>query len=825
MQEANKRKKMKLCSIEKLGKELSHTTEYPLTVVSAPMGYGKTTAVRDFVESSCLRHIWLTLTEASVNHGYFWDRLTEQISTVNPELGLQLKHIGFPADNISISRITDLIAGLTPERPFLIILDDYHITENDSINRLLEELARRKAANLHYIIIGRNRPGIAMEELSAKNLLLHIDTEFFLFSDADVSRYFSIMGCPVLSADISRIQDIAQGWISALYLIYMGMQSKIPIDKVNSVYELMRHSIYNSYPEETKIILMMLSELDGFTMELAGVVTQNRNISELIRNLYQNNAFITLDQATGIFTIHNVFLKLLREEAFQAGINIMDVCRRAGRWYLERKNYTLAFRYLSRAEDYETILEELEKPGLYITTVNRSVIFRLFNVIGEEIKLKYPIAYLKYILLENNSGERLNAAEMLAAFEIKTADMERNDQYYEIQAEIHIVKIFLNFNNVTNMLYHVDKARKLLNGKISKIASYQGPFSFGSPHFVYIYYKKAGAFRKTANLIAEQFEKYADLSDGNGMGCSSLAIAEYALETGDFDRVEREAYKSIYKAKNYGQTSLIACAALTLVRLELFRGNYRRSEELLSDLSNTVAADAETILLNTYDLCLGYFYACTGRTDNISDWIRKCDMSVNSLLLQGMVFAYVVYGKAMVSSGNWVQAEAMCENFISRFDVFGNQLGYLHNYINLAIATSKLNDIHKSREWLKKALVIGQADNIVMPFAENGENLLPILETYTENDGFDLQYLRRLIQLCREYSDTVRSLNQSRIPLSKREKEVLKLLADGYKQQEIADSLYISLITVKKHLQNIYKKLDAENKTQAINRASQLRII
>ncbi len=53
-------------------------------------------------------------------------------------------------------------------------------------------------------------------------------------------------------------------------------------------------------------------------------------------------------------------------------------------------------------------------------------------------------------------------------------------------------------------------------------------------------------------------------------------------------------------------------------------------------------------------------------------------------------------------------------------------------------------------------------------------------------------------------------------PLSERELEVLRLVAEGCSNQEIADRLYVGVSTVKKHINHIYDKLDAKNRTQAV---------
>jgi ATP/maltotriose-dependent transcriptional regulator MalT len=62
-------------------------------------------------------------------------------------------------------------------------------------------------------------------------------------------------------------------------------------------------------------------------------------------------------------------------------------------------------------------------------------------------------------------------------------------------------------------------------------------------------------------------------------------------------------------------------------------------------------------------------------------------------------------------------------------------------------------------------------------------------------------------------------------PLSERELEVLRLIADGHSNQAIADRLVVAVSTIKKHVNNIYGKLDVQSRTQALVRARELHLL
>ncbi len=62
-------------------------------------------------------------------------------------------------------------------------------------------------------------------------------------------------------------------------------------------------------------------------------------------------------------------------------------------------------------------------------------------------------------------------------------------------------------------------------------------------------------------------------------------------------------------------------------------------------------------------------------------------------------------------------------------------------------------------------------------------------------------------------------------PLSERELEILRLIAEGHSNQAIADRLVVAVSTVKKHINNLYGKLDVQSRTQALLRARELQLL
>ncbi len=92
---------------------LNGVFEHPLTLVVAAMGYGKTTAVKDFLDRQKTRYAWLSVESDETSAHSIWHSFTRQLAKVEPEFGGRLNTLGFPTDAPHRDRVLDLIEDYT----------------------------------------------------------------------------------------------------------------------------------------------------------------------------------------------------------------------------------------------------------------------------------------------------------------------------------------------------------------------------------------------------------------------------------------------------------------------------------------------------------------------------------------------------------------------------------------------------------------------------------------------------------------------------------------------------------------------------------------
>jgi LuxR family maltose regulon positive regulatory protein len=355
---------------------------------------------------------------------------------------------------------------------------------------------------------------------------------------------------------------------------------------------------------------------------------------------------------------------------------------------------------------------------------------------------------------------------------------------------------------------------KLMEGQNSYIALQESAFTFGSPHYLYLYFRDVGSFRKIADILSEEVG-YAKFSNGCGTGCDSLSLAEYALETGDFEQVELHCEQARVKADIKAQTSVVICSTFTLLRYRLLEGRITEALDILKRLEEDISSRNDSMLNTSLDLCKGYIYANLGQLEKIPLWLQTGDMDIAYLVYEGIAFNYLVYGKAVMLAKRYAELEVLITQFDTYFAQYSNQLGFIHNGIFKAVAKFHLYGSDAGITALEAVLKEAFEDHIVMPFIEAAPYITEMLQIFI---GYtpDNEFINRIYKDCLIYKDNIYKLNYNPIPLSQREIEIITLIDQGLSRKQISEQLYISQETAKTHLKNIYLKLEVGDKVSAL---------
>lgn len=816
---------------QRINIELEHIFKYPLTVAMAAMGYGKTTAAKEFLSNSNIKHIWVSIERDESSPQYIWSSLTSQLSKTYPELGKQLHALGFPSDPPQRDKVMRIVEDLTYMTNTVLVIDDYHFAHSPEFDSLIERIVRSNIDGFHILILSRTMPDINIEELRLKGYCYLIKSQVFEVRIEEIKEFFILYGYYITEEIIRQIDEISEGWISAVYLIMQRYAEIGRVERDRSVEKLIETAVMSQYTSEEIKVLKVLCVLDSFTPQQAVHVTGDRSTAEVIRNLSYGNSFIRYDVEGDTYRIHNILSnylnKLLEEQS--ADIEPSEVYKRSGGWCIQNGDTITGLRYLLKANEYDLILSQFEDSSINsVIDNNSSYILELFKSIPEDAKYRHPIGYLAYIGFYVTNVDPAGGAQLL----------EQAEQYYHndisippaqkkhISGEIELIKAYIGFNDAAIMRERLAKAHDILKGH-SLIANKDKIITFGSPHSLYLYYREKGRLLWTMNCVEEMFHDYTAMAGDCGKGFDNILNAEYLLETGEIEEAELNAYKAIYKARTMGQVSVIICAQLTLARICAARGRFSEALDIVSDLGDEVDACNSPILSSAYDLCAGYIGGIACKESSFAKWLRLGDIEQSEVLYQGMGFNYIVYGKFLLHKKQYIKLEVLCEDMHKAFSLFSNMLGYLHSFIMEAIAKYNLYGAEKAETAMTAALDIGRSDAIILPFAEYGVHILEILRSIKKCSEAD-EYLDRVLAETVRYSENVKNIGA--VPsiqpvLTDREKEILAFVVEGKTNREIASALYIAEVTVRKNITAIYRKLDVTGRASAVKKCIELKII
>lgn len=813
-------KSAKILIRKRINAALSSVHDYPLTILEAPMGFGKTTAVKSFVETENINPVWITYRTYGDPITAFWDKFIDAITKVNNQIGTTMKSLGFPIDTPQLDKFLQLMNEVKFSQEMIVIMDDYHFVQNLQLGRLILLLAEEELEGLHILLVTRDTTDINFVELYSKGLCYIISQKLLRFDDSEIKEYFTMMSSNISEYNLKRISEYTEGWISFIYIILIGLENGIPIGMSTTIEDLIETALFDQYDIEVQNFLLILSLMEDFTAKQAEYVTQNENTAVILKKLNKENAFVYYDETNKKYKIHHVLLDFLRlKQNFPCDV-LKNLYCRLGEWLFHNNDLMAAYSCYYKAGQIERILQHLNTPSNIrddLTQFEGSD--ELFEGARRELLFQYPFAYLQHIFLSLVKAE-------ISCVPIWKERLEELEQYYKkksnidesyrnrIISEILIIKKFTLFNHLEEMKASNNEIINLMNGQNSYIAIQENSFTFGSPHYLYLYFRDVGSLKKIADILSAEVG-YAKFSNGCGTGCDSLALAEYALETGDFEHLELYCEQTRIKAELKKQTSVVICSRFTLIRYRILEGKISEAMDMLKVLELDAARQNDSIINTTVDLCKGYLYACLGQPERIPVWLQTGDMTLADLMYEGVAFNYLVFGKAVMVSKRYEELDVLTEQFDENFSAYSNQLGFIHNGILKATAKFKLYGLDAGTPFLEAILQEARHDNIVMPFIEAAPFITEMLQIICDKNPNN-EFVKHILTQCRMYGRNISKINNNSPHLSQREIEIITLIDQGLSRKQIAEMLYISQETAKTHLKNIYQKLEVNGKVSAV---------
>lgn len=365
-------------------------------------------------------------------------------------------------------------------------------------------------------------------------------------------------------------------------------------------------------------------------------------------------------------------------------------------------------------------------------------------------------------------------------------------------------------------------------------------------------YEARGRLRAIECLYREMGQALDQLNHPSPLFIALAQVRSAALfyEWNRLEDAESAAQRALALAHDldFPDPFLVLQSLRVLVRVALARGDSEHARELLTrvnhDLKGRQATNQMPLLqgaIPAYSIPARLALA-TGQLERAEDWERMQDIHIDdpikSLFSSWDYFDYVTLARLLLARGRarrnateLAQALSLLERLQHAIEHQGYTGWSIEIQMLTALVLQASGKIKRALTTLGSVLPQAEAEGYVRLFADEGQPMADLLAQIAAFTSASASYFQRLLAAIPSartapVDATSGTQHQPLLdPLSTREQEVLRLLAAGSSNRQIAEQLVISLHTVKLHVKHIFAKLSVINRTQAVARARDLHLL
>lgn len=816
-----------------------------LIVVTAGPGSGKTHAVAGFLKGTQARVFWFQLTALDNNLTKFWEEFIHIMEFQNKDSTSRLEQLGFPETLLKYDKFVHILAkDIYSREQVVFVFDDFHLIHDESILRFFQNLIFAMFENLCIIINSRVDLSFNLTGMFSNNLAGRITAEDLYFTPDETEEYLRYQGIALPAREIKKVQTATEGWPLALYLVGLsikkgGMVSQDPIaGAIPLIFELIEKEMFSKYSFRIQNFLIRASLLDSFPEDLIKPLAGDH--FESISEFMDKDMFISHNPYTGQYNFHHLFLEFLSGKQKQLTQQEMDeTYLRAAQWCAAKDLKIEAMAYYNRCDRFDEILNIMFSFGAAI--FSRSVAEFYISLIDRfpaELIKNNPLLHVYRAGLLCNNAEVQAAIDELLETQNEIEAMPDSEDNRVVLGEICCMLgiIYLGIAN-SEFISQFQKASEYLpNG--SMMIDYKGA-AVNTRYAIMLSSPEPGELHNMEDAIFFAMPYAVKTMHGYGQGLDYLASAEAAYFTGDMKKAGKNAYEAVYRAREMQVLDVASSGYFLLMRIEAANGNYEGVVSNLTLMKNYVEGLENKWNFNGMpDVADGWFNLLFGNTEKVSGWLVDDTLGGSVLAPYSMGMERLIKARYLLKEGKYYELLAwlgQSEKPIRQLNIW---LILLDILIYKSIASHYIHEEEQAIAALREAYEIAHGNNIITQFAEQGNDIRNVIYAakHSELNTIPGAWLDEVYTKAATYEKCLRNMKtqhdqppgRAAVPLpklTKREKELLSYLCKGLTNAEIASACFITISAVKKTLNNIYIKLGAANRADAVRIVMQMELI
>jgi LuxR family maltose regulon positive regulatory protein len=874
--------------IEKLnaGLWLRESFSRKLTLVSAPAGYGKTTLISEWIHSlgsANFEIAWLSLDEGDNDPKRFLTHLILALQQLDQNLGettLSLMQASQPPRPETI--FTALINEISLlHSPSLLVVDDYHVIQNGEIHEQLGFFVEHLPTQMHLVIMTREDPSLPLSRMRARGQMVEIrqaDLRFNLKECTDFLQRVMALDCS--SEDATTLEQRTEGWIAGLQLAALSMQNCEDVHSFVAAFYGSHHYIMDYLveealklqPDNVSMFLLQTSILDRMCGPLCDAVTTTEALARLdgqetLETLAQKNVFIIpLDNERHWYRYHHLFADVLNRRLEHSFPHLVpELHRRASRWFEENELCEEAIHHALMAKDQERAAYLVDKHGCNL--LMRGEVNNLLKWIeavephsemlpwvaiqkawalaltGRLDRIEQPIQIAGRLIssleptdeVKTMSGAIIAAqacvakirgeAHLAAKFAHQALDClpETNDFSCSLRSVgtsilgdaswmqgdlVEARHAYLDAVQIGHAAHNIHMVM-IMNSNLAEILTEQGEL-----------HQAASIFSETLQLAALPSRQTSPLADRAYFGLGKLSYEWNSLDTASLN-----VRLGLQLCHKWAIRDSQAVGYILLARIHQVHcqpDKVREAIRYAEQISNEYPLALR--LSSWVKSSLARLWLEQGNLEKPAQFIRQSGIAANDDILYLREPEYLVLARYLMAQRDYEAVLSLGKRMLPGAEAMQRTERMVEVLVLEALAYQGRKNIDQALTTLERAISLAQPEGYMRIFLDEGEPMAKLLYQAKLN-RIGGGYVTNMLIAMGESTEPLPSLTQTLIePLSLRELEVLKLIEAGCSNQEIAASLFISVATVKRHISNIYAKLGAKSRTQAISVGKDLKL-
>ncbi|HUE58439.1 MAG TPA: LuxR C-terminal-related transcriptional regulator [Acidimicrobiales bacterium] len=855
---------------------LDQAVTHQVTVISAPPGSGKTWLLRAWAERAQSSHrvAFVTVERDQRDPQQFW-------LSVRGAIRRSIADVVTPAEPATPAfdgpAMVDKILIDLADRPdpVVLILDDLHELHSEEALVQLEHLLSRVPSSACVVLSARRDPRIRLHQLRLVGQVANIRAGDLVFSVDETQELLRASGITLSAADAAMLHRRTEGWAAGLRLAAISLEAHPdPVRFVaefsgtdRAIGEYLIAEMLERQPDDVRNMLLRTSLLDRVNGELADLLSGRPGCERFLLELEDANAFVvSLDARRTWFRYHQLLADFLHLELRRTAPDaVPDLHRRAAGWLLKHGEVVEAVRHTQSAGDSSHAAQLLTDHLFSLTLDGQeatiAALLRSFPpgtaAHDPELALAHAAVQLSQGLLEEAAAhlaraeshfERIPSArrrrQAMAIASLRLALARRSGQFTEVVEQVYVLDASVAEANELTAIGSELWAVALMNlgivetwtGRLADAERHlsQGAAlaqAIGRPYLEVVCRAHLGfpSDRVSCETAHERGQYAVALAEHHGWGGHPIiapalgALAGVTVWMGEFDEAERWLRRANEIDQGGIDPSALVLLHVTTGMLHAARGQHREALDAFEG-----AAQSQSLLDGMHVLAtrIAGWQAATQARLGMPDAARA---SLALLPKDQERMGDISNAHAVICLAEKEPAMALdaLRDVLNGATPNVPPFTLVETHLLAATANMDLGARNAAAAALEAALAAAEPEGLIFPFAMIATpELLDAVPRHETAHGGLVSHIVDVLGGSRS-AGTHKSTNGG-LPtddLSPRELRVLRYLPTNMTRSEVARELCVSVNTVNTHVRNIYSKLGVGDRSAAVQRARELRLL